>query len=356
MPAKQARSVCFTLNNPEDVQKILEALQGADWIKYGCVGEEVGEMGTPHLQGYLNLTKKKSLKKIRKMIKDLCGQSAHTEQCKGTPAQNIAYCSKDGKFTEWGERPKMGARTDIANFLSAMKKVRCEEDELKVADEMPVEYARYYKAGMRVRSLSETIEARAEHKARYSSIELRPWQREIRDRVLRQNNRAITWVVDTKGGKGKTTLAEYMAAMDGAFIVQGGSIRDIAFAYMNEPVVIFDLTRAKQECVPYNVMECFKNGRLFSTKYESKSKVFCPAKVLVCSNWEPDRTQLSEDRWDVINFNPYNGIAAMAEQHDTEMCDRAMRAAMARHEARRKEHSWIGSMEVEYTMPSMEEL
>jgi prolyl oligopeptidase PreP (S9A serine peptidase family) len=43
--------------------------------------------------------------KSMRQIKALIGPSAHLERTMGSPAENIAYCSKDGNFFEWGTRP-----------------------------------------------------------------------------------------------------------------------------------------------------------------------------------------------------------------------------------------------------------
>lgn len=336
MPAKQARSVCFTLNNPEDGEVVITALQSCTWVKYGIVGREVGESGTPHLQGYLNLVKRTSLKKITKMLTEVCGKAPHTETCKGTPAQNIEYCSKDKNFTEWGDRPKMGARTDIANFLDAFKKARTVEDELQIADEMPVQYAKYYKAGLRVKTIAQAVEARAQRKEMFSDAKLRPWQVRMEKHLLEQGNRKVTWLVDPVGGQGKSWFAEYLSSKYDAFIVQGGKVADIAHAFQLEGIVVFDLTRQRPERAEYiySIIECFKNGRLFSPKYDSGVKVFCPCKVLVCSNWAPDLEKLSADRWDIWNMpkdfdTPWTIAERGAMQRQREAAYERSRAASA---------------------------
>jgi len=65
------------------------------------MGDEVGEKGTPHKQGYLYCTNAVSFNTVRLWF---LGQ-AHVEKAKGSVEQNITYCSKDGKFEEYGSRP-----------------------------------------------------------------------------------------------------------------------------------------------------------------------------------------------------------------------------------------------------------
>lgn len=67
---------------------------------YVCFGKEVGEMGTPHLQGYAVFGKPcrgSFLKKIH--------PSAYWASANGTTAENVTYCSKEGLFFEKGVRP-----------------------------------------------------------------------------------------------------------------------------------------------------------------------------------------------------------------------------------------------------------
>lgn len=80
--------------------------------KYIIYGKEQGEKGTPHLQGFIILNNAKSFTAIKKQLP----QGAHIELCKGTPYDNFEYCSKDGSFTERGERPDrvgQGKRNDM---------------------------------------------------------------------------------------------------------------------------------------------------------------------------------------------------------------------------------------------------
>eukprot|EP00798_Chlamydomonas_sp_ICE-L_P018616 gene18616-25130_t len=95
--ANKSRNWCFTLNNysDEDVALI------AQWnVKYVVFGREIGEEGTPHLQGFVIMKNKGRLASMKKLH-----ATAHWEICKGNWEQNYDYCTKDEDFTEHGVKP-----------------------------------------------------------------------------------------------------------------------------------------------------------------------------------------------------------------------------------------------------------
>lgn len=94
----QGRNWCFTLNNyTEDEVASIQALE----VKYIIYGKEVGENGTPHLQGFINFDKPTRLAACKKI-----NERAHWEICKGSSEQNITYCSKQGDVWSKGVAPK----------------------------------------------------------------------------------------------------------------------------------------------------------------------------------------------------------------------------------------------------------
>lgn len=104
MPRLQrSKRWCFTLNNPvtEEIDT-LQSLVDRGLVGYVILGNERGESGTPHLQGYLELKKKLSLRQV----KDIIGNRAHLEFARGSFQENYDYCSKDGDFVTFGEPMK----------------------------------------------------------------------------------------------------------------------------------------------------------------------------------------------------------------------------------------------------------
>lgn len=125
------------------------------------------------------------------------------------------------------------------------------------------------------------------------------WQQRLfEDLQAEPDPRKVIWIVDTVGNSGKSYFATHYTTK-GSYYVTGGRAADIFYGYSYEPVVFFDLARMKQEIVQYDVMESFKNGQFYSTKYECKNVKFNVPHVVVFSNFYPDTSKLSEDRWDI---------------------------------------------------------
>lgn len=125
---------CFTVNNytEDDLPVILK------WdVKYLIVGSEVGESGTPHLQGFVIFKKNYRLSGVKKIH-----STAHWEIAKGTSQQASDYCKKDGDFHEVGVLSQQGKRTDLEMVASLVKEGASMQD---IAQEYPVSYIKYHR-------------------------------------------------------------------------------------------------------------------------------------------------------------------------------------------------------------------
>ncbi len=298
---------CFTaFDYPVDW---MENLKKVDAIEYCVVGVETcPKTQKLHLQGYLELEKRKRGKALQKLFKKAgFTTQVHLTGARGTAEQNQKYCKKtraedkeaNDVVAEWGEPSVQGRRTDLLACFARMQEGATNS---QIRDEFTSCHARNHKW---ITSTIEELAEERELKRRRLTLldrELRGWQASVLASLAAQTSRTVTWVWEETGGVGKTWLADYLVDQEEAFVVTGGKWSDIAYAYNRQRVVVFDLARCQKEMVPYKVMEDFKNGRLFSPKYESVTMTFPSCHVMVLANYAPDKTQLSADRWDIHNI------------------------------------------------------
>jgi len=311
MPApagSRARAWVFTVNNPDN-RLSLEAFDPE--LKYGVYQLERGEQGTPHYQGYLEFINPVSMAQVKNNL-----PTAHLERRKGTAVQARDYAMKletreDGPW-EFGEfsAPAPGKRTDIQDMKDFIL-TGDPKTKNQIMDEFPSAYARCSKFvdELLVRRQAQDVE----------TIKLdnpRPWQAEAIELLEDDPHpRTIFWIYDEEGNSGKSYFVRYYVTNfpEQVFFNNGGKTSDIAYAYNGQKFVFFDYAREKQDSVNYQVMEQLKNGMMFSSKYNSVSKVFPVPHVMVMANFKPDNTKFSRDRlrlfqiginftWDEIDF------------------------------------------------------
>lgn len=106
------RSWCFTINNDKE-SDLIGMMQCP--FKYMIFGFEVGsDKKTSHIQGYVQMPDTKTLTAMKKWL-----PRAHLEIAKGTPQQNIEYCSKDGSYYEIGTKPTAGGKVTFDQIKEA---------------------------------------------------------------------------------------------------------------------------------------------------------------------------------------------------------------------------------------------
>ena len=158
--AGRARSYCFTINNP--TQDVIASLQNSKF-KYLVCGFEMGESGTPHIQGLVQFHEGKTVTAFNKSIgckKHGCW--AHCEPCYGTALEAAGYCKKglrdkpeggyseyflsplsEGLWTgfEYGEITRQGRRIDLEQLVDLVKSGDVRVDEL--ASSHPQKFHQY---------------------------------------------------------------------------------------------------------------------------------------------------------------------------------------------------------------------
>lgn len=138
----QFRNFVFTANNYTD--KSVDMFNELK-CKYIIYGKEVGDSGTPHLQGFVVFKSAKTLSAAIKCLQQ-CHHGTHVEIAR-TITDAITYCKKDNDFTERGippmsqeEKGEKG-KEYYANIVSHAKR----GDLTSIEDEAPDAYLRYYR-------------------------------------------------------------------------------------------------------------------------------------------------------------------------------------------------------------------
>lgn len=296
-PAKQW---CFTLNNytPAELTAIVDSASGFDYL---CFGRELGDSGTPHLQGFLCLPQKKRLAQV----KQLDGLSrAHFEKRspRSTPAQAAEYCKKEGDYDEYGELPgkKQGQRTDFDEFKEWVKEQPGRPSDRDVAEEFPSLWGRYRSSCISFLDLFSPAPKLVEGN-------LRGWQSELNDRLAQPaNDRDVMFVVDENGNSGKSWFTRYLYTTrpDDMQMLSIGKRDDLAYAIdPTKCIFVFDVPRGGMEYLQYTILEQLKNRIVFSPKYDSRNKILLKTPhVIVFSNEEPDRNKMSRDRFKITHI------------------------------------------------------
>lgn len=97
--------------------------------RYHCYGKETcPTTGRHHWQGFVYWDNPKTLSAVIKILKP-----HHVEVCKGTLEENENYCKKAGIYTEVGERPNQGARSDLFILKLEVMEGRRTVDEITVS-------------------------------------------------------------------------------------------------------------------------------------------------------------------------------------------------------------------------------
>lgn len=245
----QTKYVCFTINNytEEESKRFDNEIEG---VSYFVVGREIGESGTPHLQGYAEFTKRHRLSKIKSVL----GQRAHIEARRGTALEASQYCKKsDNDFREMGSisGSQQGKRTDLENV---QKMIRDGRSILEVAEEEFGSFVRYEKSIRNYKAMRESK---------------RNWQPDV-------------YVLWGKTGTGKTRkVFEENEGCD-IYMHPGSSWFD---GYYGQSVVLFDDFTGSE----------FKLGYLlklldrypFSVPIKGSYVNFVPKKIYITSNIDP---------------------------------------------------------------------
>jgi primosomal protein N' len=325
---KSGRNVLFISKNTDTPIVIL-----GDRIRYMVYQKETIEEVSVY-RGYAEFKDKTTVKQFRESIGDI------NAMCYVSSKEDIDCCDEDNRIGDliiFGEPSKTG-RPKKQKDVDDQKKILEWIDEKVKEGWTDLDFYKYdksislnYKRAIEhARTMSvmekdqEREKRRRDHLAKFWNS-LNPLQQLVVDRVSRQNDRQVTWVVDVKGSSGKSVLAECLQFFDGWETVNNSSTKDI-LRYLSSykekkgtlPTgIIFDYMRSQRgetdsgkekDFVNYQVLEIIKNCQGLSTKYEPiKILLETGTKVLIMANFYPDTNKLTANRWDIIEWTTIDG-------------------------------------------------
>lgn len=153
----QSRNFCFTLNNYTDLEVENVKKTKCRFIQFG---KEIGEEGTPHLQGFVCFESAKTLSAVKKCLQT---QRVHLEIARGNVEQNLAYTGKDGDIFRSGDPPKtQKEKGDMEKdrWDTILSKAQ-DGDWAYLQSEHPHEYAMYEQKFIQLRAthLSRSVQS-----------------------------------------------------------------------------------------------------------------------------------------------------------------------------------------------------
>ncbi|UOF78643.1 rep protein [Circoviridae sp.] len=244
----------FTFNNYDE-----EKLQGTKlWLDGKCkkyiFQEETGKQGTKHLQGSVSFIKKYRWKELKEIHTPY--QEIHWEVTKNSKKADEYCCKED---TRTGRVFEFSKKNLFRRTKSKFEDIRPREDILETISKEP-------------------------------------------------DNRTINWFWSDEGGLGKTSTVAYVEHNYNNVCVangKGADIKNSVISHLEEnelDVLFITVPRCAEGYVSYSVIEEIKDGLIYSGKYEGGFANIEHPHVVVISNFPPDTSKLSEDRWNIVEI------------------------------------------------------
>lgn len=124
---RKSRGWCFTLHDWDLFH--LDALDSLE-VRYMIYGMEIcPKTGKEHLQGYLYYEHPKTWLDLKTI-----DEKFHIEVAKGSPDDNLEYCSKEENYIERGTLPEQGKRLDLAKIKEAVRNGASREEIFELCD------------------------------------------------------------------------------------------------------------------------------------------------------------------------------------------------------------------------------
>lgn len=217
--------------------------------RYICYGKEVGESGTPHLQGFISFSNARSLKSVIKLL-----PGCHITVARNVEA-SIKYTQKDGDWTERGDRPMTQAEK------GAGEKRRWDEILLAAQE------GRF-----------EDIDP--EIRLKYDRNIERIRQSELKKRKLEDTEEKHQWYYGASGtGKSRKARTEN----PDAYLKMCNKWWD---GYSDQQTVIIEDFDRKHDILCHH-LKIWADRYPFPVECKGGSYVIRPSKIIVTSNWHP---------------------------------------------------------------------
>ncbi len=263
MAGVRSRRWVFTINNYSEEEELFCKEICPDRARYVVFGREVGEAGTPHLQGYLELDSAYR----RSAVLELLGGHCFCDPARGTAEQASTYAKKEGDWFEAGQTQTQGSRTDlqrVADAISAGWSLR------RIGTEFPVQFIRY---GRGIRDLYCLLSP--------------PRDREVEPDVT------CFW---GKTGSGKTRKVWDLCAAGGheLWVHPGGKWFD---GYSNHTHALFD---DMPNGISYNLLLLILDRNPILCEVKGSHVNFCAQTIFLTSNVHPREWYPTEVNCDAL--------------------------------------------------------
>jgi len=281
-----AKKWCFTLNNytENDIKYMIEQSAAFGRIIFET---EVGDEGTPHLQGFVKFHNKKRPLSIYK------NECLHTAEESPT--------GKAG-WIDWSK----AKGTEIDSWFYCTEDYRAKKPWARLFHNHYPEFEKWLKEILRSH---KTLGQKRVAICKYTYSELKPHQKNVVDLILdtEPDDRTIhvNWSKEFKTGK--TTTMRYLLINHPELVLQipSGKSSDIINCIIQADMdrvkaVLINLVGADSEGYPIEALEQIKDACVACGKYKGGAKTFAYVHIFIFANKPPEKQIfeiIDENRW-----------------------------------------------------------
>lgn len=284
----RCRQWCFTSYNVDGFR------EPDGWLFLVYQTERCPTSRRRHIQGVVKFATQMRFQSAKAAFHD---DAIHLEPCRGTLAQNVAYCTKPETRDPTGPAASKGStgadhqgdRVDLAGAAILIVAHKTWEDVCQDESLYPA-MAKYPK-------WCETLFRTKKQNVIVPEIELRTWQQDICDLLdAAPVKRRVIWIWSEASGTGKTTFFDFCSTR--FRVLPAADFTNTLYAYDGHQVIWYDRSRAQSQTrfndldIFYSDIERFSNCTYhLSTKYVATTK-YVNAHVVVTANSPPGDDRL----------------------------------------------------------------